>query len=153
MLSFAVIGLCTISAIISFLRLILFILQHIEIPHSFWFLFFIQFSSVAQLCPTLCNPMDCSTPGLPVHHQLPEFTQTHGDAIQYLILCCPLLLLPSIFPTIRVFSKESVLHISWPKYWTFSISSSCEMLGWMNHRVESRLSGEIPTNSDMQIPL
>ena len=86
MLSCAVIGLCTISSLISFLRLILFILQHIEIPHSFWFLFFIQFSSVAQLCPTLCNPMDCSTPGLPVHRQLPEFTQTHvhwvGDAIQ-----------------------------------------------------------------------
>ena len=54
----------------------------------------IQFSSVAQSCPTLCNTMNCSTPGLPVHHQFPEFTQTHvhqvGDAIQHLILCCPL---------------------------------------------------------------
>ena len=59
--------------------------------------------------------MDCSTPGVPVHHQLPEFTQTHvhrvGDAIQHLILCRPLLLLPSVFPSIRVFSNESVFHI------------------------------------------
>ena len=70
--------------------------------------------------------MDCSTPGFPVHHQLPELTQTHahqvGDAIQYLILCHPLLLPPSIFPSIRVFSNESVLCISWPKYWSFSFS-------------------------------
>ena len=76
-----------------------------------------EFSSVAQLCPTLCDPMNYSTPGLPAHPQVPEFTQTHvhwvGDAIQ-LILCCPLLLLPSIFPSIRVFSKESVLYIKWP---------------------------------------
>ena len=66
----------------------------------------VQFSSVTQSCLTLCNPMDCSTPGLPVHHQLPEFNQTHvhwvGDAI---LSCRPLLLLPSIFPSIRVFSK------------------------------------------------
>ena len=73
----------------------------------------VQFSPVTHSCPTLCDPMNCSTPGLPVHHQLPEFTQTHvhwvGDAIQP---CHPLLLLPSIFPSIRVFSKESVLRIS-----------------------------------------
>ena len=83
-------------------------------------------SSVAQLCPTLCNPMNCSMPGLPVHHQLQEFTQTHvcrvGDAIYHYILCCSLLLLPSIFPSIRVFSNESVLCIRWPKYWSFSFS-------------------------------
>ena len=70
--------------------------------------------------------MNCSTPGLPIHHQLLEFTQTHlhwiGDAIQPLILCRPLLLLPSIFPSIRLFSNESVLRISWPKYWSFSFS-------------------------------
>ena len=88
-------------------------------------------SSVSQLCLTLCNPMDCSTPGFPAHHQLPELTQTHvhpvGDAIQpsnHLILCCPLVLLPSIFPSTRVFSKESVLHIRWPKNWSFSFSIS-----------------------------
>ena len=72
--------------------------------------------------------MDCSMPGLPVHRQLPEFTQTHihwvGDAINHFILSHPLLLLPSIFPSIRVFSNESVLHISWPKYWSFSFNIS-----------------------------
>ena len=78
-------------------------------------LFIFQFSSVAQLCPTLCDPMNCSTPGLPVHHQLPEFTQLMSiESVipsNHLILCCPLLLLPSIFPSIRVFSNESALRI------------------------------------------
>ena len=87
--------------------------------------FIIQFSSVAQSCPTLCDPMNCSTPGLPVYHQLPEFTQTYihrvGDAIQHLILC-PLFLLPPIPPSIKVFSIESTLHMRWPKYWSFSFS-------------------------------
>ena len=81
------------------------------------FNFVIQFSSVSQSWSTLCNPTDCSTPGFPVHHQLPELIQTHvhrvSDAI-HLILCRPLLLLPSIFPSIRVFSNESALHIRWP---------------------------------------
>ena len=88
----------------------------------------VQFSSVAQSYLTVCDPMDCTTPGLPVHHQLPEFTQTRvhwvGDAIQPSILCRHLLLLPSIFPSITVFSNESVLHIRWPKYWSFSLSIS-----------------------------
>ena len=70
--------------------------------------------------------MDCSTPGFPVHHQLPELAQTHvhrvGDAIQPSHLLLSLLLLPSIFPIIRVFSNESVLHIRWPEYWSFSFS-------------------------------
>ena len=87
------------------------------------------FSSVDQSCPTPCDPMDCNTPGFPVHHQLPEFTQTHvhwvSDATSnHLILCCRLLLLPSIFPSIRVSSNESVLRIRWPKYWSFSFSLS-----------------------------
>ena len=72
--------------------------------------------------------MDCSMSGLPVHYQLLEFTQTHvhwlSDA--HLILYCPLLLLPSIFPGIRVFSNESALHIRWPKYWSFSFKISPE---------------------------
>ena len=72
--------------------------------------------------------MDCSTAGLPVHHQLPELTQTQvhsvSDAMQQLILCHPLCLLPSIFPSIRVFSKESVLHIRRPKDGSFSFSTS-----------------------------
>ena len=86
----------------------------------------VQFSSVTQSCLTLCDPMNCSTPGLPVHHHLPEFTQTHvfrvGDAISHLILCRPLFLLPPNPPCIRVFSNESTLRMRWPKYWSFSFS-------------------------------
>ena len=77
-----------------------------------------RFSSVVHLCPTLCHPMDCSTPGFPVHHQLPEFTQTHvhpaGDVIQPSHPLSSLSLPPSIFPSSRVFPNESVLHIRWP---------------------------------------
>ena len=84
----------------------------------------VQFSSVAQSCLTLCDPMNRSTPGLSVHHQLPEFTQTHvhrvGDAIQPSHPLSSLLLLPPIPPSIRVFSNESTLRIRWPKYWSFS---------------------------------
>ena len=82
----------------------------------------VQFSSVTQECPTLCDPMDYSTLGLPVHLQLLEFTKLMSiESVMpsnYLILCCPLLLLPSIFPSIGVFSNESVLRIRWPKYWS-----------------------------------
>ena len=78
----------------------------------------VQFSSVAQSCLTLCDPMNHSTPCLPVHHQLPESTQTHViESVMpsnHFILCHPLLL-PSIFSSIRVFSNESALHIRWPK--------------------------------------
>ena len=87
-----------------------------------------QLSSVAQLSLTLCDPMDCSTPGLPVHHQLPEFPKLMSPEwvmpSNHLILCHPLLLLPSIFPSIRVFSIESALRIRWPKYWSFSFNIS-----------------------------
>ena len=71
--------------------------------------------------------MNHSTPGLPVHHQLLESTQTHVELMMpsnHLILCCPLLLLPSIFPSIGVFSNESALCIRWPKYWSFSFNIS-----------------------------
>ena len=88
----------------------------------------VQFGSVAQSCPTLCDLMGGSTPGFPVHHQLLKLTQTHvhqvGDAINHLILCHPLILTPSIFPSIRIFSNDSVLYIRWPKYWSFSFSIS-----------------------------
>ena len=81
---------------------------------------------MAQLCPTLFDPMNHSTPGLPVHHQLLEFTQIHViESVMpssHLILCRPLLLLPSVFPSIRVFLNESVVCIRWPKYWSFSFS-------------------------------
>ena len=102
----------------------------------------VQFISIAQSCLTLCNPMNRSTPGLPVHHQLPESTQTHVHELvmppNHLILCCPLLLLPSIFPSIRVFSNESALRIRWPKYWSFSfsISPSNEHPGLISFRMD-----------------
>ena len=107
-----------------------------EILNNF---FFNQFNSVTQSCPTLHKPMDCSMPGFPVHHQLPELTQTHihwvGDAIHF-ILCHPLLLRTSIFPSIRVFSNESILCIRWPKDWSFSISPSNEYSGLISFRMD-----------------
>ena len=89
----------------------------------------VQFSSVAQSCPTLCDPLNRSTPGLPVHHQLgSSFRLTSIESVMlssHLILCCPLLLLlPPVPPSIRVFSNESALCIRWPKYWSFSFSIS-----------------------------
>ena len=85
-----------------------------------------KFSSVTQSCPTLCDSMDWSMPGFPVHHQLLKLTQTHVHRVDmpsnHLILCRPLLLLPPIPPSIRVFSNESNLHMRWPKYWSFSFS-------------------------------
>ena len=94
--------------------------------HSVGIYLLIQFSSVAQSCPTLCDPMNRSTPGLPVHHQLPEFTQTHvhrvRDAIQPSHPLSSLLLLRPIPPSIRVFSNESTLRVRWPKDWSFSFS-------------------------------
>ena len=79
----------------------------------------VQISSVAQSCPTLCDPMNHSTPGISVHHQLPELTQTHIHRSvvpsSHLILCRPLLLLPPVPPSIRVFSSELTLHIRWTK--------------------------------------
>ena len=88
--------------------------------------FLVQVSSVTQSSLTLCYPMDYSMPGFPVYHQLSELTQIHvhrlGDVIQTPHPLSALLLLPSIFPSIRVFFSESVLHITWPKYWSFSFS-------------------------------
>ena len=88
----------------------------------------VQFSSVAQSCPTLCDPMDCRTPGFPVHHQLPELTQTHihcaGDAIQPshpLVIPFSSRFNPSQH---QVFSNESIFCIRWPKYWSFSFNIS-----------------------------
>ena len=90
--------------------------------------------AVHSVTQTLYDPMDCSTPGFPVLHHLPEFAQTH---IHWVIICHPLLLLLSIFPNIRVFSNESALHIRWPKYWSFSfsISSSTEYSGLISFRI------------------
>ena len=102
----------------------------------------VQFSSVAQSCMTLCNPMDCSTPGLPVHHQIPEFTKTHvhwvGDAIQPshpLSSPSPLALNLSQHQSLL---NESALCITWPKYWSFSfnISPSNEHPGLISFRMD-----------------
>ena len=96
--------------------------------------------SVAQSCLTLYNPIDCSTPGLPVLHHVPELLKfMFIESVMpsnHLILWCPLLLLPSIFPSIRVFTNESSLHIRWPKSWSFSfsISSSNQYLGLISFR-------------------
>ena len=95
-----------------------------------------------QSRPTLCDPMNHSTPGLPVHHQLLEFTQTHVHRVvmpfSHLILCHPLLLRAPIPPSIRVFSNESTLRMRWPKYWsfTFSIIPSKEMPGLISFRMD-----------------
>ena len=104
--------------------------------------FLVQFNSVAQSCTTLCDPMNRSTPGLPVHHQLPEFTQTHlrgvSDAIQPshpLLFPSP----PSPNPSQhQVFSSESAVHIRWSKYWSFnfSISPSNEYSGLISFKID-----------------
>ena len=85
--------------------------------------FITQFSSVAQSCPALCDPMNHSTPGIPVHHQLPlKLMSESVMPSSHLILCRPLLLLLPIPPSVRVYSNESTLHIRWPEYWSFSFS-------------------------------
>ena len=97
--------------------------------------------SVAKFCLTLWNPMDCSMPGSSVFYYVPEFAQIHVHWLvvlsTHLILCHPFLLLPSIFPSIRVFSNESVLCIRWPKYWSFhfSISPFNEYSGLISFRI------------------
>ena len=113
---------------------------HLELTQEFKS----AFSSVTQSCLTLCDPMDCSTSGSSVHHQPLELAQTHVHWVSepsiYLILCCSLLLLPSIFPSIRVFSNELALPIRWPKFWSFSfsfsISPSSEYSGLISFRID-----------------
>ena len=91
---------------------------------------------------SICDPMDCSTSGFPVHHQLPKLAQTHvhraGDAIQPSHPLSSPSPPPSIFPSFRVFSNEFILHITWPKYWSFSfsISSSNEYSGLISFRID-----------------
>ena len=97
--------------------------------------------SVAKSCPSLCDPMDCNTPGFPVLYYLPEFAHVHAPESVMLsnhFLCCPPLLLPSVFPSIRVFLNESALCIRWSKYWSFSfsISPSNEYSGLISFRMD-----------------
>ena len=97
-----------------------------------------QFSS--SVVSDSWNPMDCSTPGFPVHHELLELAQLMSiDLVMpssHLILYHPLLSPPSIFPSIRVFSNESALRIRWPKYWSFSISPANEYSGLISFRMD-----------------
>ena len=99
--------------------------------------------SVTQLCPALCDPMECSTPGFPVHHHLLEFAPTHlhwvSDAIQPSLRLWSPSPLPLNFPSIRVFSNEVAFCIRWPKYWSFSfsISPSNECSGLISLRIDS----------------
>ena len=101
-----------------------------------------SYCSVYKSCLTLCDPMDCSTPGFIVLHCLPEFAQSHViESVMpsnHLIICYPLLLPPSIFPSIRVFSSESALRIRWQKYWSFSFSidPSSEYSGFISLKID-----------------
>ena len=101
-----------------------------------------QIRSVAQSCPTHCDPMNCRTPGLPVHHQLRSSLKlTSIESVMpssHLILCCPLLLLPPVLPSIRVSSNESTVCMRWPKYWSFSfsITPSKEHPGMISFRMD-----------------
>ena len=98
--------------------------------------------SVAQSYPTLCDPTDCSTPGFPVFHHSQSLLKLMSiESVipsNHLILCHPLLLLPSVFPSIRVFSNELALHVRWQKYWSFSFSTSAsnEYLGLISFRID-----------------
>ena len=102
----------------------------------------VQISSVTQSCSTLCNPMDCSTPGLLAVTNSQSLLKLMSIELvmpsNHLILCHPLLLLLSIVPSIRVFSSKSVLHIKWPKYWSFSFSicHSNEYSGLISFRID-----------------
>ena len=94
------------------------------------------------MCPTLCNPIDCSTPGFPVHPNSQSLRKLMPiESVMpsnHLIFCCPILLLPSVFLSIRAFSNESVLHIGWPKHWSFSssISPLNEYSGLISFRID-----------------
>ena len=103
--------------------MLLFLRMQLSVSLFLWVRLWPQFNSVTQLCPSLCDPMDCRMPGSPVHH---SWSLLRLMSIELLMPsnCLPLLLLPSIFPSIRVFSNESTLCTRWPKYWSFSLNIS-----------------------------
>ena len=137
------------------------ILSKIPSSYSWWYngcSFFIILCcccSVTQLCLTLCDPMGCSKPGASVFHYLLKFTQIHVYWVvmlsNHLSLCCPLLLFPSIFPSIRVSSHELAPRIRWPNYlsFSFSISPSSEYSGLISLRIDSPCS---PRDSQESLP-
>ena len=120
-------GLCYRRRILSFLV-------------DFQLLSSVQFSSAAQSCPALCDPLDCSTPDFPVLNCSQILLKFMSFELvmpsNHLILCHPLLLLPSVLPSIRVFSSELALYIMWAKYWRVSISSSNEYSGLISFRID-----------------
>ena len=110
------------------------------LPPSLWECF-LTCCSVSTLCPTPCDPVDCSTPGFPFPYHLPEFAQIllSIESVMpsnHLSLCCPLLFLPSIFPNIRIFSNKTTLSIRWPKCWSFSIGPSNEYSGLISFSID-----------------
>ena len=136
----------TTYSLLKLLQLGVYLCHVFQSNGQFSVLIILQFSLVAQLCPTFCDSIDCSRSGLPVQHQLPEFTQTHvhwvGDAIQPSCPLSSLLFLPSICPSIRVFFNDSVLHIRWPKFgvntWLLAFDTadhtlplSCALFIWL----------------------
>ena len=104
----------------------------------------VQFSSVIQSCPSLCDPMDCSMPGFPVHHQPRSLLKIRSiESVvpsKHLILCRPILLPPSIFPSIRVFSNESVLHNRWPNLVATNLKNNPKMSS--HTKKERKLKGQ-----------
>ena len=119
----------------------------------------IQFSSVAQSYPTPCDPTDCSTPGFNSWSLLRLTSINLVMPFNHLILCCPLLLLSAVFPSIKVFSSESVLHIRRPKYWSFSFSISpfneysgliSFKMDWFDCKVQSKGLSRVFSNTTVQ---
>ena len=116
----------------------------VRFSHYFCFSSYLKFTSVqfTQSCPTLCDPMNCSKPGLPVMTSTRSLLKLMSiESVlpsNNLVLCHPLLILPSIFPSISIFSNESVLCIRWPKYWSFSfnISPTNEYSGLISFRMD-----------------
>ena len=116
--------------------------RHRLLTSTIWPWWLRQFSSVVQLCLTLCDPMDCSTPGFPVHHHLPELAQNYVHWVSNTIQPSYPLSSPSPpafnLSRIRIFFNESILCIRWPKYWSFSfsISPSNECSGLISFRID-----------------
>ena len=126
---------------------------------------YFQFSSVTQSCPTLCDPMSHTMPGLPSitkSWNLPKLVSIESVMpSNHLFLGCPLFLLPSIFPSVRVFSSESALRIRWPKHWSFSVNISPSngysglisfRMGWFDLAVQGTLES-LPQHHSSKTPI
>ena len=134
------------------IHVVLVLSEHSEPLIEIYLCFGSSDSSVAESYPTPCDSMDCRTQGLSVYHQLLEFTHTHAH-----LILCRLLLSPSIFPSIRVFSSESALRIRWTKYWNFSFNvspfneqSGLIPLGWTRWILQSKGLSRVFSNTTVQ---